>query len=128
MSIDQRISMEPVREKLRNLRKFMPGKHDLVYELGAYLADNLSSPEDPKVFELAALQSLYELERGIDRFNNPIKNELVGHLHDTYEILKEYVPGIAKATCPEDFAKAVKDSWKQTNTEPIEKQSAPGRM
>ena len=39
MSLEGAISMEPVKEKLRNLREHMPNEDEIIHHLGAHLAD-----------------------------------------------------------------------------------------
>ena len=42
MSLEGAISTEPIKEKLRNLRQYMPNQKDTIYDFGAYLADRLN--------------------------------------------------------------------------------------
>jgi hypothetical protein len=112
MSIDEAISMEPVKEKLRNLREHMPDQQDETYAFGAYLADRLNPKLVPMGFNMAAELTLYDLEKGVDGFSGqPINSVLVGYPSMVYDLLRTQVPQIAEAVCPEDFAKRVKDFY-----------------
>ena len=116
MSIDEAISMEPVKEKLKNLREHMPEQDDTIYSFGAYLADRLNPELVPQGFNMAAELALYDLEKGVDGFTGqPIQSRLVGYPSMIYGLLRMQVPQIAEAVCPEDFAKGVKDFYEQVN-------------
>ncbi len=109
MTLDEAISMEPVKEKLRNLREHMPDETEIVYDFAAYLAERLNSELLPQEFNMAAELALYDLETSIDEYSGkPIPSSLVGHQPITYGLLGMYVPEIAKAVCPEDFANDVR--------------------
>lgn len=108
MSLEEVISMEPVKEKLRNLRKYMPSQQDVIYEFGAFLADRLNLELDSQEFHTAAELALSDLQKGVDGFTgNPVQSRLVGLPFKSYFLLAAKVPQIAKAVCPEDFAKGV---------------------
>ncbi len=116
MSIDEAISMEPVQEKLRNLREHMPDQQDVTYDFGAYLADRLNPELVPQGFNMAAELALYDLQKGVDGFTGqPIQSRLVGYPSMIYGLLRMQVPQIAEAVCPEDFAKGVKEMYEQVN-------------
>ncbi|PJE81236.1 hypothetical protein COU58_03555 [Candidatus Pacearchaeota archaeon CG10_big_fil_rev_8_21_14_0_10_32_42] len=116
MSIDEVISMEPVKEKLKNLRKYMPNQDDTIYDFGAYLADRLNPELFSQGFNMAAELALYDLQTGVDGFSGqPIRSRLVGYPSMIYGLLSMQVPQIAEAVCPEDFAKGVKDFYEQVN-------------
>ncbi|MBS3150625.1 hypothetical protein J4425_02365 [Candidatus Woesearchaeota archaeon] len=116
MSIDGAISMEPVKEKLRNLREHMPDQQDVIYDFGAHLADRLNPELVPQGFNMAAELALYNLQKGVDGFSGqPIRSRLVGYPSMIYGLLRMQVPQIAEAVCPEDFAKGVKDFYEQVN-------------
>lgn len=108
MSLEEAISMGPVKEKLRNLQDYMPGKNVAVYQFGAYLADKLNPSLIPPGFVQAAGLALHELKTGFDQITNEsIRNELVGYQPFFYDVLSMHIPGIARAVCPEDFANGV---------------------
>ena len=119
MSIDEAISMAPVKEKLRNLRQHMPAQQEVIYDFGAYLADRLNPELFPQGFNTTAESALYDLQEGVDRFTRqPIRSSLVGYPSTTYGSLRMKIPQIAAAVCPKDFAEGVKDfhSWVRQNT------------
>ena len=118
MSLDESISMEPVKEKLRNLHDYMPGQEDLTYRFGAYLAERLDSELFPEGFNMAADLALYDLQKGVNGFTGePIRSSLVGYPSVIYSILRKQVPNIAKAVCPKDFASEVRDFYEKVNAE-----------
>ena len=117
MPINEAVSMEPVKEKLRNLREYMPDQPDEIYDFGAYLADELNLDLVPQGFKMAAELAICDLERGINGFTGqPIRSRLVGHPSVFYRLLRIEVPELAQAVCPEDFAKSVIDFQKQVDT------------
>ena len=123
MSLEGAISTEPVKEKLRNLRQYMPDQQDVTYDFGAYLADMLNPELVPQGFNMAAELVLYDLQKGVDGFTRqPIRSKLVGYPLVIYGLLRMQVPEIAEAVCPEDFAKGVREFYEQVNAKMQEKQ------
>ncbi len=123
MMLDEVLSMEPVREKLRNLRQYMPDQEETVYRFGEFLAERLKNPElVPLGFCLEATLSLYDLQKGVDGYTGkPINSALVGYPQIVYNLLYSYIPAIAEAVCPEDFAKGVKQAFEQIEAETSKK-------
>jgi len=110
MDIKKSISMEPVKEKLRNLQKYMPEQQELVYEFGNYLADMLNPELVPFGFNMAAELALYDIQAGVNSFTKePISTRLAGYPPQIYALLRNEIPDIAEAVCPEDFAKDVRE-------------------
>ena len=110
MDIKKPISMEPVKEKLRNLEKYLPDKEKMVYEFGNYLADILNPALVPFGFNLAAEHALYDIQVGVNSFTKePISTRLAGYPPQIYALLRSEIPYIAEAVCPEDFAKGVRE-------------------
>nr|MBA4405006.1 hypothetical protein [Nanoarchaeum sp.] len=108
MSIDDAIPMGPVKDKLRNLREYLPGQIDEIYELGIYLADRLNDEIVPEGFNMAVELLFYDLQTGIDGFTGkPMSSHLAGQPFILYAILRSQIPYIARAVCPEDFANGV---------------------
>ena len=56
------VRREPAIEKLRNLRKYMPGLDETVYKFGAFLADRLNPRLVPTGFNLATELAFYDLQ------------------------------------------------------------------
>jgi len=112
MSLDETISMEGVKEKLRNLQDYMPDQAEAIYVFGRYLADRLNQELSPSGFYLANIFVIYDLKRGIDGdTERPINNTLVGGQPELYASLGELIPAIAEAVCPEDFANGVRENY-----------------
>ena len=109
MSLEEAISTEPIKEKLRNLRQYMPNEQDELYEFGTYLAGRLNSRLVPSGFNMAAELALHDLQNGVDGCTRQsINSKLVGFPPVMYILLRTQVPKIAEAVCPEDFAKGVR--------------------
>ena len=110
------ISTEGMREKLENLRDYMPGEDKTIYEFGGFLASRLNQEElAPIGFNVTSELALYDLQAGVDGFSQqPIRNGLVGYPTVIYAMLKMRIPDIAKAVCPEDFAREVWEVNEQT--------------
>lgn len=118
MSQQKAISMEPVKEKLRNLKDYMPGGEEFVYNFGKFLADRLNPQLISSGFNVAAELALHDLEQGVDGFSKqPIRNGLEGYPSPVYAALRMQVPDIAKAVCPEEFAKGVKEFYEQVKAD-----------
>ena len=113
------ISTEEIARKLRNLREIMPDEDGTLYQFGEFLADRLGThPLAPRGFNMAAELCLYDLQQGVNGFTGqPILSRLVGYPSQIYALLRMRVPDLADATCPEDFAKGVKDFYEQVNAE-----------
>ena len=80
MSLENAISMEPISEKLRNLKQYMPDQNDVVYKFGEFLAGRLNPKLVPQGFVLAAKLALYDLQEGVDGFSGqPIRSSLVSY-------------------------------------------------
>ena len=102
------LQTEPVKEKLRNLQKYLPGQSPLVYEFGKYLADYLHPELYPEGFSLMCRTALQYIKQGKDFRDRPISKALVGHDPKIYERLENTIPQIIDAVCPPEFARAVK--------------------
>ena len=112
MPLEGVISTEPIKEKLRNLRQYMPNQEDVIYKFGAYLAERLYPELNPGLFVMAVELALYDLQRGVDGFTGePIRSKLVGYPPVIYKMLRMHVPDIAEAVCPEDFAKGIREFY-----------------
>ena len=117
MSLEGMIPTEPIKEKLRNLRQYMPKRDDIIYEFGAYLADRLNPELVPEGFNMIVERALHDLQKGTNGCTGqPIRNSrLVGNPPIMYGLLRTQIPDIAAAVCPEDFAKGVRECYEQVN-------------
>ena len=111
MTLEESISTEPVKEKLRELNKCMHGEQTIVYAFGNFLADRLGDKKIcPETFSLKAELALYDLEGGVDgRTGEKIDSDLVRYRPIIYDLLRLCIPAIASAVCPENFAESVKE-------------------
>lgn len=106
------ISMEEAKAKLRNLKEHLPDCDEVVWKFGAFLADRLNPELVPEGFSMAVTLALYDLEQGIDGYSGePIRSSLVGYPPQIYALLNMYVPEIAEAVLPEDFAAEVRQVY-----------------
>ena len=109
------IDMEPVKDKLRNLRlrnlrDQMPHADDMLCEFASMLADRLNPRLTPEGFFLTVQLLMYDLQTGFDGFTGQrIIGSLSGNPSVFYMVLKLYITLIAEATCPKDFAECVKN-------------------
>lgn len=117
MSLDNAISMEPVKKKLENLQEHLPNQNPMVYEFAEFLAARLNPELVPPGFVMATELALADLRKGVDGFTGkPISGNLSGYPRQLYAGLRMYIPEIIKAVCPEDFAKGVKEFYDQVYT------------
>lgn len=116
MSLEEAISMEPVKKKLRNLSKHMPGQERIIYDFAEFLADRLNPELAPQGFMMAAELALYDAQKGVDGFSGKcISGRLSGYPSQIYALIRTCVPDIVEAVCPEDFAKGVKEVYDAVN-------------
>jgi len=109
MTLDEAISMEPIKQKLRNLREHMPDCEQITYDFGAYLAERLEPQLSPGRFASVTVHMIDDLSVGSDGDTQQrINNNLTGYPPDRYRALRKQVPEIAQAVCPADFAAKVK--------------------
>lgn len=109
------ISMEPIKERLQNLREYMPGEDEIVYQFGTFLANRLNPELLPAGFNLSTELAISDLRRGIDGYSGqPIRHKLSGYPPIIYTLLRMRVPDIAYAVCPQGFAKEVEQLQKIT--------------
>lgn len=118
MTLEDAISMEPVKAKLKNLKEYLPRENEIVHEFGAYLADQLNSELVPAGFNLACELALEDLRRGGDygTEKRPVPSHLVGYPPVMYSLLRMSIPKIAEAVCPPEFAQKVKKVIDEINT------------
>ncbi|MDO8528629.1 MAG: hypothetical protein Q7S06_01920 [Nanoarchaeota archaeon] len=110
MALDEAISMEPVKAKLKNLREHMKGEYETLYRFASYLADELNPELVPEGFNLTCELSLENLRRGGDYGKEgrvAVPSNLVGYPQVIYSFLRMRIPDVAKAVCPPDFAERV---------------------
>ncbi len=111
METDLTITTEEMRGKLRTLESHLPGKSPALYDFAAYLADKLErSPElVPGGFCMLIEQALFELREG-----KPVR-EVPATLTDRYahSFLRIQSSAIARAVCPQEFANAVIDIYRE---------------
>ena len=116
MSLEGAISMEPVKEKLRNLREHMPNEDVIIHHLGAHLADYLNPTLVPEGFILATELAFYDMEKGVNGFSGKqVSRKLSGYPLQLYAVLRLRIPEIVAAVCPEDFASKVNECYERIN-------------
>ena len=110
------LPMKTVQEKLRNLGDYM---HSCDWAIGGfafYLAERLPSKCTPSKFCDTAEIALEDLQRGINgRTGKLIHSQLVGYNERVYELLKVFIPEIAEAVCPVDFAIEVGNRYNKSS-------------
>jgi len=113
------ISMEPVKEKLRNLKDYIPKGDDFLYGFARYLADRLNPELVPMGFNLACELAIEDLKRGGDYGEDgkmDVPSSLIGYPPMMYGLLRMRIPEITKATCPSEFAEEVNKVYEEVNT------------
>lgn len=112
------ISMKPVKEKLRNLKEYLPGEDDFMYGFGKYLAERLNPELIPEGFNLACELTIDELRKGGDygKYGKvKVPPSLVGYPSVLYDVLRMRIPDFAKAACPPEFAEEVNKVYEEVN-------------
>jgi hypothetical protein len=110
MSLENAISMVEVKQKLRNLRKYLPDQTDFVYDFASYLAARLNPILAPVGFNLTTETVLYDLRKGVSGFSDePIPSNLIGYPTQMYAVLGAFtIPQIVDVVCPKEFAEEVR--------------------
>lgn len=125
MTLEQAISMDPIKEKLRNLREHLPQQDETVYDFAAYLTDYLNPRLVPAGFHLGAMLALHDLQTGVNGFTGEaFSSRLAGSPSQLYVSLEKFIPQIAEATCPPEFAQGVREYHEQVQADVKEKRSA----
>jgi hypothetical protein len=114
MSKQEAISMDSIKEKLKNLKEYMPDQEDVICDYAKLLADVLNPKLTPAGFHLASQLVLFDLQRGEDGINGTkspdysiIFQRLCGYPQIIHALIGMELPNIVKAVCPEDFAEEV---------------------
>ena len=68
------ISTEPVKEKLRNLRTYLPGKSQAVYDFAEHLAGTLGNKLMPEGFSIAAVLAVRYIQAYYEAHDEPVSN------------------------------------------------------
>ena len=115
-----------MKEKLTHLSKYMEdqsgsflqGMDSTVFEFSRLLSERLNPQIVPAGFIMGAELLLYDLRRGVNGFTmEPIKSPLVGMPDTVYDGLRLYIPKIANAVAPSEFAKEVKKEQEEILSE-----------
>ena len=93
MSLEGRIKSEPVKDKLRNLKRLLPDEMDVVYDMAKGISEVLKPEITPEDFYDAAV--LYLAQR--------YGSDIMGS-----DCFRRAIPSIAEATCPFGFADDVR--------------------
>lgn len=116
------ISMEDVKEKLKNYVKHKPDCGTIGHNFCAYLAKELPDELTPEGFVWGVWGAADQLEdNAYDPKKRPEVTGLVGGPKVRYNIFRLNIPTIAEAVCPKDFAKKVREVYEEIIAE-IEKE------
>lgn len=116
-------------EKLRQLEEWIPNhNNDIIYDFGRFLADRLIDKSQhqptleggvelvPMGFAMAATLAIADIESGVDGYTGqPIKGRLANLPEVIYPMLHTFVPKIARAIYPAEFADQVQAFYDQVN-------------
>lgn len=114
MSEIMSIPMVPVKEKLRNLKQYIPGISDEIDIFGNYLAGKLPSNASPEGFVAATLQILYDLTLYNTYCGEKITKTSTESPELVYLELENAIPRIAELLHPGDFVNEVKKVYEET--------------
>ena len=108
------ISMDSIKNKLKNLRNTNPGEDENIYIFAEFLANRLNGNLNSQGLYMTIQLSLMDLQSGIDGFSGePIQNKLVGYPTTVYSILQLiFVDHIVGIVCTKEFAEKVKEVHK----------------
>jgi len=116
MAEKKALSMDEAKQKLAELKKYLPDATDDLIDFGCFLAGRLNPTLAPRGFVIACGLALYDLQQGIDGLTKkPIHSKLVGYPSMIYGLIRMEIPEIAKAIFPEEFAVGVKTMFDEIN-------------
>lgn len=118
MALENLISTESMKEKLKDLRKYLPEEDDFTCQFASYLASKLNPEIFPGGFNLAYVLAVADLKRGgiYDTGNVKVPIDLVGYPNIIYVQLEMKILHIAEAVCPPEFAKEVRKNYEMLLT------------
>jgi len=109
------IPTEPVKEKLRDLRKYIPDAEDLVVEFAQYLADQLGTGDlYPFGFAFRYDYDVKSLYHGRHGGGQPINHKLARMLWKNYALILSYFSRIVDVVLPPKFASKTKRIFEKT--------------
>lgn len=116
--------VQEMKQKLRSLSFHLPNEHETTYNLANFLADRLTHQGlTPRGFLLVAALSLEDLERGVNSITGePItraKYKIADQPTAVYRILNLFIPKIAKAVTPPEFASQVQEIYDSANKDRV---------
>ena len=92
-----------VKERLENLKLYMPGEEEMIYKFALFLSTRIHDTLSPEGFETMATLALEDLKTGKDGFTHePISSDLVGLDKSVYVLLEMYLPDIKTAVFGEE--------------------------
>ena len=106
----QSIATEEPKQRLDALKEYIPGHPEVVYDFGRFLKEYLGDdPIDPLGFISVCEFAIIDIEAGVNSLTGePIKNKLIGCPSNVFSAIEAYIPEIAKAIFPDEFAEEVK--------------------
>lgn len=113
--VTEAISTVEIKEKLNNLKNYLPNAPETIWQFEYFLSGRLGKKILPEGFFMAASLALYDLQKGVSGFYpyEKIKGPLVGLQPVIYELLSDWIPIIAKAVAPDPLAEKVQDEWNE---------------
>ena len=97
--------MQPVKEKLRNLRKILPHEEEPLYAFARAMAERLNSTVTPQGFYLLGSVMVQEAYQGVrGRETEPLLADLQGYEREFYANLQAAIVPLANVTCDKHFA------------------------
>lgn len=114
MALENAIDMTPIKEKLRNLKAYIPDAEEVMCDFAAYLAERINPRVVPMGFVIGAELAIYELENNITKYTSK-PSSLFGYSPEMYALMRVAVPQIVDAVCPEEFARGVKEVYDALN-------------
>ena len=117
-SMETALPMKEAKERLSNIREYMPGADSFLAEFASYLATRLNPQLVPMGFVMACNLVIYDIQKsssGGNHGHNPVPHRLTGQPPMIYGILDMYIDQLAEAVFPEEFATEVKAFHQEVN-------------
>jgi hypothetical protein len=118
------LEMNDIRSKLTNLKQYMTGEPDIIYEFGRFLAERLNPRLTPEGFNLALELAMHDIQTGTGYTGKPITHALTGYPQIVYASLGTRLNDIAKTVLPEEFYKKFEDVRKKMEDQISKKTSS----
>jgi hypothetical protein len=108
MNITDTVQTDSIKERLKNLEKYLPGQTSIIYDFAKYFAEHVPENMSPITFNMQYQAVVGDLSKNIDAdHKHAIPPSLHNRPHEFYRALPMLMASIAQAVCEKEFAEQV---------------------